>query len=90
MAGQLERVEDVGQPVTDQDRGAVRHLEVQVRSARRARAAHLGDVSPTGDPIAGSHRDASRLQVRIDPEPPLTEIEHDAIAASGLGRDVLP
>ena len=90
LPGQLEGVEDVGQAVAGYDRWTVRHLEVQMRPARRARAPHLRDLLPTRDPIAGLHRDAARLQVRIDRKPPLTEIEHDAVAAGGVRRHVLP
>ena len=84
LPGQLERVEHVRQPVADDDRRAVRHLEVQMRSARGAGAADVRDPLPARDPIAGVHRDAARLQVRVDREAPLAEIEHDAVAAGVL------
>src|SRR5215212_4814180 len=90
LPDQLEGVEDVGQAVAGYDRWTVRHLEVQMRPARRARASYLRDLLPTRDPIAGLHRDAARLQVRIDRKPPVTEIEHDAVAAGRVWSHVLP
>src|SRR6185369_10174260 len=81
LPGELECVEYVGQSVGEHDRGAIADLEMQVRAARGAGTAHVGDMVSACDTVARAYRDAVLVQVGVDGEAPVTDVDHHPVAA---------